>query len=153
MAFFRRMLGHDWPRNVREIQKVASRVAMALRIDGAIDDALIGHAPEAARQREPLRRNPPDADELVELLDRHDFIQNRLAKALGVSRTTLDKWMRDAGVRRPSELDREEITIALARSRGDVTATARALRVSKRGLRLRMTEVGIAATTQDGRDS
>ena len=147
MAFFRQMLGHPWPRNVREIQKVALRVAMALRSGRPIDGSLLGPAVDPVRDRALVPRAAPNADELVELLDRHDFVQNRLAKALGVSRTTLDKWMRELGVRRPGDLDGEEIAIALASNRGDLAATARGLRVSKRGLRLRMTELGLSSST------
>jgi two-component system nitrogen regulation response regulator GlnG len=155
MEFFRAMLGHPWPRNVREIQKVASRVAMALRSRAPIDRALLApqpspREPAPARAHAPARRAAPTAAELVELLDRHDFVQNRLAKALGISRTTLDKWMRDAGVRRPSDLAREEIATALARFDGDLAAAARGLGISQRGLRLRMTELGLGLGAKPG---
>jgi DNA-binding NtrC family response regulator len=153
MEFFRAMLGHPWPRNVREIQKVASRVAMALRSRAPIDRALLVAQPsprEPAPARAHAHRTAPSAEELVELLDRHDFVQNRLAKALGISRTTLDKWMRDAGVRRPSDLAREEIATALERFDGDLAAAARGLGISQRGLRLRMTELGLGLGAKPG---
>ena len=144
LAFFRAMLGYAWPRNVREIQKVAARVAMALRSRDPIDRSLLaGESADASREAPVARRTPPNAEELVELLDRHGFVQNRLAKALGISRTTLDKWMRDAGVRRPSDLAREELASALERTQGDLASTARGLGISQRGLRLRMTELGL----------
>ena len=149
MAFFLDMLGHSWPRNVREVQKVASRVAMALRTGRAIDSSLLGQSTEAVRNREPPpHRAAPSAAQLVDLLDQHAFVQNRLAKTLGVSRTTLDKWMREQGVRRPSDLQRDEISAALALHGGDLGATARSLLVSSRGLRLRMTELELGRASE-----
>ena len=156
LAFFRALLDHPWPRNVREIQKVASRVAMALRTRAPIDRSLLlaqsgpsGPAVDPSRESPLARRSAPGAEELVELLDRHDFVQNRLAKALGISRTTLDRWMRDAGVRRPSDLTREELAAALERSGGDLPSTARGLGISQRGLRLRITELGLVPKSRD----
>ena len=149
MAFFRELLGYAWPRNVREIQKVASRVAMALRSGLPIERSLLGPSVEPVRDAPLARRTAPNADELVELLDAHDFVQNRLASTLGVSRTTLEKWMRKAGIRRPSDLDGDTIAVALAGSRGDLATTARGLGISKRGLRLRMTELGLSAPAGD----
>ncbi len=156
LAFFRALLGHPWPRNVREIQKVASRVALALRSGAPIDRSLLlaqtgSNEPAVDSSREPplARRSAPSAEELVELLDRHDFVQNRLAKALGISRTTLDRWMRESGVRRPSDLSREELATALERSDGDLPSAARSLGISQRGLRLRITELGIAPRSSD----
>ena len=57
--------------------------------------------------------------------------------------------MRDAGVRRPSDLDREALTLALERSGRDLASTARSLGISQRGLRLRMTELGLSAKSSD----
>ena len=148
MVFFRAMLGYAWPRNVREIQKVASRVAMALRSGLPVERSLLG--PSVDPLDPPLARRPaPTAEELVELLDGHDFVQNRLASTLGVSRTTLEKWLRKAGIRRPIDLDRETIAQALASSEGDLVAAARGLGISKRGLRLRMTELGLGTPSGD----
>lgn len=148
MASFLRLMSHDWPRNVRELEKLASRVALDLRTNGAVDDRLFPEDP--ARPVSVAEGSPaakmegrPSADELLALLDGHDFVQNRLAKSLGISRTTLDKWMREAGVRRPSDVDREEIVAVLARRGGDVVGAARELRVSSRGLRLRLRELAL----------
>ena len=62
---------------------------------------------------------------------------------LGVSRTTLDKWMRDLGIRRPSDIALEEIEAVRKSRRGDLVATATALRISVRGLKLRLRELAL----------
>jgi len=75
----------------------------------------------------------------VSALEAHDYVQARTAKALGVSRTTLGKWLRRLGIRRPADLGADEIRATLDCHGGDVARAAAALGVSERGLRLRLT--------------
>jgi DNA-binding NtrC family response regulator len=76
-------------------------------------------------------------------MEAHDHIQHRVARALGISRTTLDKWLRELGISRPKDIPREAIEAALQQSGGDIELMARELKISVRGLKLRMTELGM----------
>lgn len=73
------------------------------------------------------------------LLVAHDFNQSRVASALGTSRTTLVKLMRDLGLRRATDLDLLAIERACAAARGDIDAAAQALGVSAHALKKQMT--------------
>ena len=77
-------------------------------------------------------------------MEAHDHIQHRVARTLGISRTTLDKWLRELGIRRPKDIPREAIESAWADAAGDIEQAARTLKISVRGLKLRMTELGIS---------
>ena len=66
------------------------------------------------------------------------------ASQLGLSRTALYTLIdRCAGIRKAADLDRAEIAEALARHDGDLDAVVEELRVSRHGLQLRMTELGL----------
>jgi two-component system nitrogen regulation response regulator GlnG len=155
MDFFLRLLGRDWSRNVRELDKYVAAVAAANRQRGEFRAP--PHEPSAPRPPDSARgpsSNPPLPDgapgakniseaELIREMEAHDHIQHRVARALGISRTTLDKWLRDLGIRRPKDIPREAIEAAFQQSKGDIEQTARFLKISVRGLKLRMTELGL----------
>jgi two-component system nitrogen regulation response regulator GlnG len=86
-----------------------------------------------------------DEARLLALLAEHDYVQRRVAQALGVSHTTVDRLMRELGLRRPADLGREELE-RLARETGnDLAEMARRLKVSRRGLKLRLGVLGLDA--------
>jgi DNA-binding NtrC family response regulator len=159
LSFFLELLARDWPRNVRELDKLAAETAACNDHpgeftappppDSARSNARRGAARDGGERDDDARPEPrpdrerPTAEELADALAAHEHVQHRVARALGVSRTTLDKWMRELGLRRPKELSREEIARACAAHEGDLAAAARSLGVSARGLRLRMTELGV----------
>jgi DNA-binding NtrC family response regulator len=70
----------------------------------------------------------------------------KTAAALNVSRTSLYALMnRCPRVRKAGDLSREEIADALSRCQGALPAMVDLLEVSRRGLQLRMTDLGLAA--------
>ena len=161
MDFFLRLLGRDWARNVRELDKYVAAVAASNRQRGEFrappqepPPASPARAPESLRgpsssqppasgDGAPGARNLSEAD-LIREMEAHDHIQHRVARALGISRTTLDKWLRDLGISRPKDIPREAIEGALQQTGGDIDQMARLLKISVRGLKLRMTELGIS---------
>jgi DNA-binding NtrC family response regulator len=105
--FIEALLLHPWPQNVRELHKLAERLAVL--------------HPEAARWElaalpEPLRRRvidrtvapaetvqlsgPPTRDELLALLARFDGNVSLLARHAGRNRKQVYRWMDDLGVSR-----------------------------------------------------
>ena len=90
----------------------------------------------------PPARARASREELVAALERHGHVQHRVARELGVPYATLDRWLREAGVRRPRDLSAEEIRESVAAA-GGVDEAARQLGVSSRGLKLRMAELGL----------
>ena len=67
------------------------------------------------------------------------------AQTLSVSRTTLYKRIREsASLRTAADLTRDEIEAAHEQCDGDLEAMFRHVRVSKRGLRQRMKELGFS---------
>jgi two-component system, NtrC family, nitrogen regulation response regulator GlnG len=153
------LLCAPWPGNVRQLRNTAQRLAAIARagrtatleqlglddpdagterIGGAVSDA-VTDTPSAAHQVAEI-----DEDRLVATLREHRFQLNRTAAALGISRTHLDALIaRTSRVRKANQLDRVEIAACIAELGGDLDAVAARLEVSPRGLRLRMTQLGL----------
>jgi hypothetical protein len=64
-----------------------------------------------------------------------------VAQALAVSRTTLIKIMDDLALPRATDLTADAIAAARAHASGDLTAAARALRVSAAALKKRIAQL------------
>jgi two-component system, NtrC family, nitrogen regulation response regulator GlnG len=142
-----RLLAHPWPGNVRELRNVARRIVIdgAARdhvlIDGALDRLLARAASEIA---------PPSAsadiedDALIEALRANDWEVAGAARTLRLPKTTLYRLVEQCDrIRMAKDLERAEIEGALAESAGQLPAAARRLGVSRRGLRIRMTQLGM----------
>jgi DNA-binding NtrC family response regulator len=146
------LMRHGWPRNVRELQRWVVALVAGSQEGLRVPPFSRGATPsEPAPSLEPApgaerARGRPELAELLRVLDAHDHVQHQVARALGCSRTTLDKWMRELGVRRPKDVPEDEVRAAYRAANGDVDAAARALRVSSRGLQLRVTELGVGKT-------
>ena len=155
MTFMIKLIAHDWPGNVRQLRNVVERAAVAnLESSGFVIPAEVEaelterpqapagstEAQGAGRQSESINI---DDDALRALLEEHDYVQRRVARALGVSHTTLDRRMRALGVRRPRDIEAQEIEQAAQQTSRKLDEMASLLRVSKRGLKLRMKALGI----------
>jgi propionate catabolism operon transcriptional regulator len=105
-----RLHAHAWPGNVRELRNVVERVlihrtaeddggavTLAQLLDWAPELALdaVAAAAAAATEPPPLPPRRPDAGTLRQLLQRNAGSRERVARQLGVSRTTLWRWLRD----------------------------------------------------------
>jgi len=144
------LMRHRWPRNVRELERHVAGLVGSIAETGAFraksPASVRPPGPDSARPPAPSTppaKGRPELDELLRVLDAHDYVQQQVARALGVSRTTLDKWMRELGVRRPKDVPDAELLAAVRAHGRALDAAARALRVSLRGLRLRLTELGV----------
>ncbi len=106
------LLDHPWPGNVRELENALEYAVAVCREQTIHTDNLpaevIGRAPLAlAHAPAPVAIELPVASperrgeraELEALLDRHRWCRRRTAEALGISRTTLWRRMRELGLR------------------------------------------------------
>jgi transcriptional regulator of acetoin/glycerol metabolism len=108
----RLLLGHTWPRNVRELEK---RLATALVLAGAgpvqvthlgdLAEAVGAPAPRAGEADDPQRAL------LVKLLEEHQGNLSAVARALGKDRVQIRRWLRryrlDPDAYRDAEPDSE----------------------------------------------
>jgi len=91
----RLLLNHDWPQNVRELEKrLATALALLLVREGPIDVGALGEMPRAAT---PPRTAPGDdarRAELVRLLTEHGGNLSAIARAVGKDRAQIRRWLR-----------------------------------------------------------
>jgi DNA-binding NtrC family response regulator len=140
------LLQRDYPHNVRGLSALAARVVAAFVADDGDPEALLAAVQESeevdsGRTNEATGR--PSATRLLQLLEEHDHVHGRVAKALGVSHSTVDRWMQEHRLVRARDLAADAIRAALASAGGDLTRAAKALGVSARGLTLRIRDLGI----------
>lgn len=156
-----RLADYDWPGNVRELRNVARRIAVGSRsatraeLSGGLEPtptpapiSLISMTPEKRSESRPRASYRPVSevaeDELFAALRASRWNLAVTAERLRVSRTSLYTLVeRHGGVRKASDLNRDEIASALERAGGDLDAAADDLRVSPHGLKIRRTELGI----------
>jgi transcriptional regulator with PAS, ATPase and Fis domain len=163
MDYFLWMLSHGWPRNVRELDKFAAEMAAAIvqgqglpplperaslppqpRSTPEPSPSTPGPSVPSSGEAEARTRQRPERPEMERVLEESNFNQTDAARLLGVSYATMDRWMRELGVVRPKDLSREEILSAMQQAQGDAQEMARLLRVSLRGLKVRLKELGLA---------
>ncbi|MCO4772567.1 MAG: sigma 54-interacting transcriptional regulator [Deltaproteobacteria bacterium] len=152
-----RLVRAPWPGNVRQLRNVArqlviaSRGADALQMTPAVERALGGPSdgPASAQKLPSPSRSAAarpaqiDEDALLAALRAHDFRPTATAKALGISKTSLYALIESSPrVRKARDLTGAQIRAALDGAE-DLSAAARLLEVSARGLKLRMTELGL----------
>jgi two-component system nitrogen regulation response regulator GlnG len=130
----------EWPGNVRELRNVARRIAVASRgADGLVVDDEVAVLVETIVAEE----LPADVS-LPDVLERHGWHIADTAKALGVSRTTLYARMEACpDIRKARDLSSAELSQSMAELGGDLDTLAKHFRVSRRGLQLRLRELGL----------
>ncbi|HJL14519.1 MAG TPA: sigma 54-interacting transcriptional regulator [Sandaracinaceae bacterium LLY-WYZ-13_1] len=148
-----RLVHHDWPGNVRQLRNVMRQLAISSRgADRAVVDdrveAILGRARPAAAPAPPTPSSRPsegiDDAELLRALEAHGWAFGPTARALGLNRTTFYRLVEGhPGVRKGTDLSRAELEAARAEADGDLDAMSRRLRVSKRAIRRRLTELGV----------
>ncbi len=153
MTFFKQLITAPWPGNIRQLWNAVEKVAAEniharsfampeeLAEEGAATEATadpVSSGPAPARKQARPERGALNEQELLALLEKHDFVQRRVAKELGISHTTLDRWMQEIGLRRPRDIPKPELQDLVVETDGDLTEMARRLRVSPRGLKLRL---------------
>jgi two-component system nitrogen regulation response regulator GlnG len=160
-AVMARLAAADWPGNVRQLKNAARQLVIASRgqprADLATAERLVAEAargsagppaeaPAGTLEPDPAYRRPEVVSEaeLLAVLSAHRWRLQPAAAELGVSRASLYSLIeRFPGVRKPADLGRDEIERCRERCGGDIEAMVDELQVSRKGLRRRMTELGI----------
>jgi two-component system nitrogen regulation response regulator GlnG len=124
-----------FPGNVRQLRAVARHLAGLAQVDRKVVEPLLA-APVTAPDH-------IDDTRLRDTLRAHRFEPGATADALGISRAALYRLMVRASIRTASDLAADEIEAARRDTSGDLDAMAEKLQVSARGLRLRMTQLGM----------
>jgi two-component system, NtrC family, nitrogen regulation response regulator GlnG len=144
-AAIRTYVRHAWPGNVRELANAARHLAIQGRTGPiALPTAL---APLGAPIAEPpLTATPREItdDVLTATLAAQRWKTGAAAAALGISKTTLYALIeRCPTIRKARDLDRAELEACRTAAGGDLDAMSAQLQVSRRGLQLRMRELGM----------
>lgn len=104
------LLQHDWPGNVRELRNVMQRISLQVQLDGGAPEITVEQlqitAPELGPQKAAglttkavavtlkSSRGRPSGAELAGVLEHVQGNHLKAAEILGVSRTTLWRWLR-----------------------------------------------------------
>ncbi|MCF8033361.1 MAG: sigma 54-interacting transcriptional regulator [Desulfarculaceae bacterium] len=95
------LLNYDYPGNVREMENILEHACLLCRGD----IIKLNHLPANLRTLGDIQLPPTSRrrqkDELVQVLDRHNWNQTQAAQELGINRTTLWRRMKRLGVARP----------------------------------------------------
>ncbi len=164
-----RLAAYSWPGNVRELRNIARQLVATgrnqrqARLEPRIEDLLAEdlladgkpdeNVPQIAASKagpaknlKKIYRPATDVkdDELLEVLRANRWKLQPTAAALGISRTALYSLIATSThVRKPRQLSREEIERCRERCNGNIEAMVDELQVSRKGLRRRMTELGL----------
>ncbi len=148
-AFVAALLRWPWPGNVRELLNLVTEVSAENHHAGPFTlpawPGLDAPAPlDTAPAPSHKPGEVPEPGAVLAALAAHDYNQANAATALGVSRSTLLRWMDGLGLPRARDLGPEEIAAARASVGDEVAAIAAHLRVSTRALRLRLKALGLS---------
>ena len=141
----------DWPGNVRQLRNVARQLAVAnrgesrFRTPPALSRLLDSPAvPEPTPRGERSESGSISEDELIAALRECRWQPSRTAAYLGISRSALYNLMnRSKRIRKARDYNLEQIAACAEECMGDLDAMAEKLELSKRGLQLRMAELGL----------
>lgn len=149
------------PGNVRELRQLARRLVIdwgdAARVglttlvsSGApAGDAGVADQTRAA-QALPRSAAPLSERELIDALERSEWRPGRAAALLGISRSRIYALIqRSPALGTAASLQPERIREELVACAGDIERTARALKVSPRGLLLRLRGLGLGSNSRE----
>jgi two-component system, NtrC family, nitrogen regulation response regulator GlnG len=152
-----RLLSYHWPGNVRQLKNFARRLAVVRNteshlgvttlinhlVGGPAWDSAPARIPSAVKEA-PLTPRELTDREVYEALRRNGFQIGRTAETLGISRTTLYALIdRSALVRSARDIPEAELRRCSEECGGDLDEMATRLEVSRRGIQLRMKQLGI----------
>ena len=150
----RLLLRYDWPGNVRQLLNavrqllITSRNKEVLTLDARLDDMLRGKTEPSSPACDSVPRAPRPSelsDEVVAAaLQSNRFSMGPTAKSLGVPRSTLYDFIeKSKQLRTAKDVEADELRQSFSDHEGDLDAMSNALQVSKRGIRLRLGEIGV----------
>jgi two-component system nitrogen regulation response regulator GlnG len=152
-----RLACYDWPGNVRQLANVARRLVLATRGGRAAGEEVLprsmldwtsqrsSEADEVAVVGDPSRPPAEIGAEALQVALRENLWRiGATARALGISRTSLYGLI-DAsdGIRKAKDVPADELRTCYEACGGDLDAMMERLQVSKRGIRLRLKELGL----------
>jgi transcriptional regulator of acetoin/glycerol metabolism len=96
----RALARHDWPMNVRELERCLATALALAGPAGAIEAAHLQIPPPAPRDAEAALADDDRArrDELIELLRRHGGNVSAVARHLGKARMQIQRWLHRYGI-------------------------------------------------------
>lgn len=95
------LLAHDFPGNIRELQNLVEQsVILCKGNEITLEHLPTGFKHGASLTKVPRQRSSkaPEADVLCDLITRHNGNRNGAAQELGVDRSTLWRWVKNAGL-------------------------------------------------------
>ncbi len=128
---------------VRVVEAIGSARGTVLKLVPATEIVELGVEHGDDPQVLALQVQERVGENLWRLLEHNDYNQTRAADVLSVSRTTLVKLMQTLGFQRPRDLTAQVVLEASARVGSDLEVLAGHLKVSRRGLKLRLSELGL----------
>jgi two-component system, NtrC family, response regulator AtoC len=143
-----RLRAYAWPGNIRELENVVERCM--LFCDGEI--IRVEHLPPSTRSAAPDRDErlrpevalaPGDRPFESEASPDHHARRLRAETIDAALGTASDAGLKEAVREATAKVERELIVAALARTGGNVTHTARLLRISRKSLQTKMKELGL----------
>jgi two-component system nitrogen regulation response regulator GlnG len=147
-----RLVAYDWPGNVRELRNVVRQLVISNRWNDTFRDDTLAELLQTRNDHSaarPQKRVPADIEsaELAEMLQRHQYRYGATATALGISRNSLLALIeRSPALRRPKDFGADELHQAITHYDGEMGRAALALKISLRGLQLRLKELEKSAT-------
>jgi two-component system nitrogen regulation response regulator GlnG len=166
-----RLARYPWPGNVRELANLVRQLVVESRgaaqvqvglavervlsqVDGAPAEGARGFeggeakaaTPPVVGRRKGVYRSPWEVtdDELLAALAQNRYQVKPTAEQLGLSRPSLYARMdRCPRLRTAAQVPREELLAAVRRHDGDLNAVVEELKVSERGLKMRLRELGL----------
>jgi DNA-binding NtrC family response regulator len=156
------LMRHNWPGHVRQLRNTVRQLVIAGRGEPVVK---ISHAVQRLLDTTPSPTGSADGADEPTAVDRKSkrtdldditdeqvaaaLRQNRFkvaatARELGISKYSMYQLMqRCKTIRKAKDLTREEVLAAQRACGGDISVMAERLEVSRRGLRLRLTALGI----------
>ncbi len=146
---------HAWPGNVRELSNCARQ--LVLHAEDGLPPALVWQEGAEGVADTPLEEPASAPVELGDealraLLKQERYEVSAAARRAGMSRQALYRRLPSLGLRLAAQVPDVELDEALARAGQDVTAAARALRVSAIALRSRLAHRSVARVGLDSAD-
>ncbi len=96
-------MNYGWPGNVRELKHVLEHGAILCRHTtitlGDLPEDFCEVSPTTSRVTPPPANVPADAETLLQILEEKKWNKSEVARALGVSRQTLYRKLRESGIR------------------------------------------------------
>jgi len=145
-SFVIRLMACAWPGNVRQLRNVVRQLVLASRGEprARVDAPGVRRVLDRAGSRVAAAKPETRADDLEAVLSSNRWRIGPTAKAMGVSRKTVYAWIdRSPDLRTANDLGAQELRETARAFDGEIQRMADHLKVSKRGLQLRLRELEI----------